>query len=98
MQTRHLARILRKSHRETRSWSQTGKAYGISKAMAYRIAKEDYDPADPQVRASLGLGPRTCPTCQQRITVPKRVRTWKRLDDLKPAEVLYLLATRTEMQ
>ncbi len=94
----NLARMLRKSHRETRSWASTGEAFGISKAMAYRIANENYDPAAPQVRARLGLGPRTCPTCQQRVTVPKQVRTWRRLDDLKPAEVLYLLATRTEMQ
>lgn len=97
MTTRQLARLLKKRHRETRSWARVASEYGVSRAVVERIANSNYDPANPQLRARLGLGPRTCPTCQQRVTVPKQVRTWKRLDDLKPEEVLYLLATRTEM-
>lgn len=98
MTTRQLARLLKKRHRETRSWARVAHEYGVARAVVERIANGSYDPANPELRARLGLGPRTCPTCQQRITVPKQVRQWKRLDDLKPAEIIYLLATRTEMQ
>lgn len=98
MTTRQLARLLKKLHRQARSWASIAREYDVKRAVVERIANAGYDPADPDTRAKLGLGPRTCPTCQQRVTVPKQVRTWRRLDDLKPAEVLYLLATRTEMQ
>jgi hypothetical protein len=98
MTTRQLARLLRKRHRETRSWARVASEFGVARAVVERIANGKYDPANPELRARLGLGPRTCPTCQQRITVPKAVRTWRRLEDLRPAELLYILTNRTEME
>lgn len=93
-----LARKLRKSHRQTRSWKNTGNDFFMTKSMAYLIAVKKYDPPDGDIRARFHMGPRTCPTCEQRITVPRQVRKWRRLDDLSKNEILYLLATRTEMQ
>jgi len=98
MTIRQLARLLKKLHRETRSWSRVASEFDVNRAVVERIANAGYDPADPVTRSKLGLGPRTCPTCQQRITVPKPVKSWRRLDDLQPAEILYLLAHRTEME
>lgn len=92
-----LARILRKRHSQTRSWARVASEFGVSRSVVERIANGSYDPASPQLRLRLGLGPRTCPKCQQRVTLPKPVRKWKRLDDLTTNEILYLLATRTEM-
>lgn len=36
-------------------WRKVGSDYGISGAVAYRIANSDYEPRDPHIRARLGL-------------------------------------------
>jgi hypothetical protein len=36
-------------------WRAVGEKYGISGGMAFRIAREGYDPADAEIRAKLGL-------------------------------------------
>ena len=37
------------------SWRSVGLRFGISPAMAWRIAKQGYEPKDPEVRKSLNL-------------------------------------------
>lgn len=63
-----------------------------------RIAKSGgrYFPADPEIRELFGLPLKMCKTCRQKITVPRRVKTYRRLSDLRPDEVLYLLKNRSE--
>jgi len=71
-------RVLRKSHEKTHSWDKTGKAFNITGGMAFRIAINGYDPANPQTRKALGLGLRICPKCKKhflksviRVATPK---------------------------
>ena len=90
-----LSRMLKQSHRKTRSWNKTGKAFQMTGGMAYRIAMEGYDPASPSLRIGLGLGPRVCPKCQRRITVPRQ--GVKRIADASPAELLWRLNNRRPM-
>lgn len=37
------------------TWDKVGAARGVSGAMAYRVAKEGYQPRDPEIRLKLGL-------------------------------------------
>jgi hypothetical protein len=103
MNIRQLARLLRKDHRITHSWDLTGKNFNISKGMAYHIAKQKHDPADPEIRELLGLGPRPCPTCHRKATVPSVDRPLPRrgkfgwMLDVKPDELLSLLDGREVM-
>lgn len=39
------------------TWQQIGDYYGITKGMAYRIANDDYIPANLEIRQRLGLTP-----------------------------------------
>ena len=90
-----LSRILKKSHKKTRSWNKTGKAFHITGGMAYRIAMEGYDPANPVMRIGLGLGPRVCSKCHRKITVPSRAP--KRIADISSTELLWRLNNRKVM-
>jgi len=45
------------------TWREIGAVYGVSGAMAFRVATQDYEPKDPQIRKRLGL--------------PVPVTTWK---------------------
>lgn len=87
-----LSRILKKSHRKTRSWNKTGKAFHMTGGMAYRIAFEGYEPADPVLRNALGLGPRVCPKCERKITTPRKAP--KRIFDMSAKELLWCLNNR----
>jgi hypothetical protein len=103
MRTRQLARLLRKSHRKTRSWAKTGEAFEINKGLAFKIATQDYDPADPSIRERLGLGPRPCPTCHRKQTVPrgprpKPIRKFGWMWDVKPQSLLEMLNRREVMK
>lgn len=95
MNIRILGRILDKSHRKTRSWNKTGSAFHITGGMAFRIAREGYDPANPIIRVGLGLGPRVCPKCRRKITVPQRAS--KRIIDMDTKELLWCLDHRIKM-
>jgi len=96
MNIQQLGRILKKSHSKTRSWNKTGAAFHISGGMAYRIAVQGYDPANPVTRIGLGLGFRVCPKCQRKITIPHKKQ--KRLADLSPSDLLWKLNNRTVMK
>lgn len=65
MTTRQLSRLLRKSHKITHSWAQTGREYGITGGMAFRIAKQSYDPINEMIREKLGLPPLPCRKCHR---------------------------------
>ena len=36
-------------------WRAVGEALGVSGGMAYKVAREGYQPRDPEIRAKLGL-------------------------------------------
>jgi hypothetical protein len=71
--------------------------------MAWKIANQNYDPADPEIRSRLELGPRPCPTCHRKSTVPREDRPAPRhgkfgwMIDLKSDELLSLLEGREVM-
>lgn len=92
MNIRTLGSILKKSHRKTRSWNKTGKAFHMTGGMAYRIAFEGYDPANPVLRNALGLGLRTCSKCKRKITTPQK--SVKRIFDMSAKELLWRLQNR----
>lgn len=43
------------------TWRKIGELYSVTCGMAYRIAKNDYDPVDPSIRQRLGLDAITAP-------------------------------------
>ena len=99
--TKTLAKALRKTHRETRSWLQTARLHNITdsdgtpnKGMAYRIARDGYEPKDHQLRIRIGLPINECPTCHARIKQEQKFRTWKHLDDLNADQIRYLFEHR----
>ena len=48
---------LRSLYSELRSWQAVADKFGVSKAMAYRVAVEGYEPKDPALRTLLELPP-----------------------------------------
>ncbi len=42
-------------HREYQSWRKVAAVYGISVGMAFRVAKQGYEPKDPEIRRKLGF-------------------------------------------
>jgi len=99
--TKALAKALRKSHRETHSWLKTAIQHNITaadgtpnKGMAYRIARDGYEPKDQQLRTRIGLPVVECPTCHARIKKEPKIRKWKHLDDLNADQIKYLLDHR----
>ena len=62
-----IAHELKNAYRRLGGWRLVGRAYGISAGMAYRIAKQRYEPKDPHIRVRLGLPARVevsaCPHC-----------------------------------
>ena len=54
------------------SWRKVAAKYDVSTGMAFRVARQDYTPKDPQIRQKLGLLPNTirrieCPTCGETL-------------------------------
>lgn len=96
MKISQLAKLLKKSHKKTKSWPKTGRAFHMTGGMAYQIAMHGYDPANPTLRVALGLGPRICPKCKRKITVPGRAP--RRIFDMLTKELLWRLQNRTEMK
>lgn len=66
MNIRQLAVQIRKSHRQTESWPETGRQFGITGGMAFRIARSNYEPVDETIREKLGLDIKTCNKCGHR--------------------------------
>ena len=70
-------RDLKKSYKRLKSWRLVGLEFGVSKAMAFRIATQRYEPKDRNIRRALGMEPiRTapapvCPECGE-VHVTKR--------------------------
>lgn len=92
-----LALLERKGNRSWREVAKDVDLCGLFKpGTLSSIAKGDYFPTDPTLRELLGVGPKVCETCRQKITRPRKVKLWRRLEDLKPQELLYLLNNRTE--
>lgn len=97
MKIAQLAHQLNEHHAQSRSWQKTAEAFAMDKSTAYRIAMDNYDPADPAWRKAHGLGPRVCPTCQRKTTTP-RVRRYKNISDMPSNVLLRALENRVVMQ
>jgi hypothetical protein len=98
MNIRQLAQQLIKEHKKARSWQIVADAHSLTKGEAFAIAVKKHDPADPKIRARLGLGPRPCPTCHRRRTVPRpEARRRPSLFDYPRDELLDMLNNRQVM-
>jgi hypothetical protein len=99
-----LAKKMRSEHKRLDSWRETGKAFRISGGMAYRIAKEKYEPKNPHIRHVLGLpalipAP-ACPVCGD-VHVSKRCpkirKPPKRWSDCPVEHLRWAIENRVEM-
>ena len=106
MLTRQFARLILKTYRRTRprSWQRTAdefnKKYGADKSKGWylKIATQGYDPASQEDRHTFGLGPRPCPTCHRRITVPCTEHVNRtRISDMTTKALLHALNNREEI-
>jgi hypothetical protein len=50
-----LRREVKKAYKELKNWRKVGQEFNITSGMAYRIAKNKYEPKDPRIRFVLGL-------------------------------------------
>lgn len=85
MQTRtleHLAQELALKHENGMSWKSCSLACGVlmkdgrpDPGLAYRIAKQGYDPRLPATRLRLHLPP-TCYTCGQHVKYVREIPPW----------------------
>jgi len=83
-------------HSNDGGWRKVGDEYGITGAMAFRIANSDYEPKDPHILSTLGLPAYApapvCPKCgkvhvTKRCTVKKPPERWSEytVDQLRTA-------------
>lgn len=94
-----------RDYAELRSWRKVAEKHGVTKPMAYRVAKEDgYEPKDSRIRLALGLPElKLAPVCpihgvvhvSRRCPGPKR--KYRDLFDIPPAELRWMLENREEM-
>jgi hypothetical protein len=83
---------LRKAHKRLKSWKLVGQEFEITKAMAFRIAEQNYEPKDVRIRLVLGLAAYApAPVCPIHKIVHTghcpRQRQYKDLYDM-PTELL----------
>ena len=56
MKIGNVRRKIREAYRREGNWEKVSRRFGVSKAMAWRIANEPgYEPKDPTIRKKLGL-------------------------------------------
>jgi len=99
-------RTLKKAYQEAAGrggWRKVGAQFGISPAMALRIANQKYEPKDPKIRVRLGLPARVevsaCPVCGEvhvKKNCPKRVIRHRDLFAEDPEELRRALEERKE--
>lgn len=62
-----VARRLRSERRKLGSWDEVARHYGLTKALVWRVAKQNYEPRRPEIRRALGLPVHklapVCPMC-----------------------------------
>lgn len=101
-QTRALAKALREAYHQYHSWRETARRHAITTpsgqpnpGLAWRIAKQKYDPHSPALRERLCLPPiKQCPECHRTFKPKPAMKTWHHLDDLNKSEIEYLLSHR----
>jgi predicted RNA-binding Zn-ribbon protein involved in translation (DUF1610 family) len=78
-----------------------GKEFGISSGMAFRIARQKYEPKDPVIRTRLGLPARVevavCPNCgkvHMKKRCPEKRAMHKDLFGMEPEELKWRLENR----
>jgi hypothetical protein len=74
-----LSHKLQKAYQKIENWRKVAAQFGISSGLAYRIAKQGYEPKQPHLRHKLGLPAlapaATCPECGEvhvRKTCPRK--------------------------
>ena len=103
MNIKQVSEKLREDYSELKSWNWVARMNGISKGMAWRIARKGYEPKDWNIRARLDLpllapAP-VCLKCGQvhvtkRCTkVTRRITRWR---DLEPEQLRWVLENRHE--
>lgn len=99
--TRTLAKRLLKEKKAAGSWRnlQEEKYPNIPARTLWRIAMSggEYIPQNLQYRESLGIGSLPCPTCQHRVTTPRKIRRYHSIQDLTPSELQYVFDNREPM-
>ena len=50
-----ISNILLNQHAELKSWAKVAAIYDLNKALVWKVAKTNYEPKDPEIRAKLGL-------------------------------------------
>lgn len=100
-------RDVKNAYKRLKSWRAVGAEMGISGGMAYRIAKDQYEPKDAHIRAMLGMSAMmpapACPVCgvvhvarQCPMAAIETKRAKRRLFDLPVGELRKMLDEREE--
>ena len=74
-------RKIKKAYKEAQNWRVVAEQFGITVAMAWRIANQDYEPKDPKIRVKLGLSALApAPVCERcgEVHVSKRCTSRQR--------------------
>jgi len=105
MQIRQIRRILKNEYKQTGNWRLVAKEFGISKAMAWRIANTDYDPKDAHIRARLGLPAMrpapVCPRCGRvhvRRSCPDAPRHYRDFLSMPKTLIVQMFENREEIK
>lgn len=100
-------RDLRIAYKRLKSWRLVGQEFGISKAMAFRIVEQQYEPKERDIRLALGLDPirlapaPVCPDCgrvhvSKRCTAKKAIKRYESLFDLPVGVLRRMIEEREE--
>jgi hypothetical protein len=69
-----LKKALNDAYAELGSWRRVAEAFDISKPLAYRIARRDYEPKTPELRAHLGLPAHVAQVISVNGPIPKNTQ------------------------
>jgi hypothetical protein len=100
---RRLAKEMRSTHRKLKSWSKTAEAHNItdktgkpSKAIAWRIVFDGFQPSDHQTLLRIGM-PCDCDQCKKEKQRAKR-KAHLDLFDMNDKAILEALKNRTPFE
>jgi hypothetical protein len=86
-----------KRHRSWRKISQEDYRGKIKPGTLCSIGKGKFFPTNPEIRILLGVPPKVCRLCHQKITIPRKIKAYRCLDELSNNEIVYLLKHRESL-
>lgn len=102
---RTLRKSIQKTYNSGFNWRETASEFGVSPAMAYRIANSDYEPKDARIRHTLGLPALAtvpaCPVCggvHLLKSCPSKRRPPRSLWDMSVKALKYAIENREEVE